>query len=315
MKKIQGVTTNRNGGRKLRTLLLLFASVICFDLFGQQEWGYSQYLFNLFDINGAYAGNHESVSTALRYRKQWVGFSGAPETQSFSLHTPIAGESSAAGLRIKHETIGARTTFHARVTGVYKLRLGPGKISFGISAGLLHQQFNINDLNIRDANDPYLGQDQWSSNTPTIDVALLYHDDRMYVGIESTGINRQKFGWMESSIARLYAQTMLVGGWMKKVGGDDLIHLSALAKVSEGQIYQAEANASFLWNNRIWIGGGYRLSYGIVVFSEWNITDQWRLGYSFDLAMNKLATYQDGSHELFLGFNFGAKPHSSIRYF
>lgn len=292
-------------------LILMFSQ----NTRGQQEWGYSQYLFNLFDVNGAYAGNHEAISTALRYRKQWIGFDGAPETQTFSIHTPLSGPSTAAGLRIKRENIGARSTLHTRLNGTYKFPLGDGRLGVGITVGLLHQSLNTGNLNVKDGNDPYLGQGNWTSNTPTVDFAVLYSSDKYYLGFESNGINRQSFKWTESSIARLYMQMMITGGVMKKVGSNDLIHFSALGKISEGQLYQAEASASFLLNNKVWIGAGYRIKYGVVMFTEWNINKQIRLGYSFDVPTGYLSMYESGSHEIFLGITFGNKKPSSIRYF
>lgn len=301
----------------LRCLAVAAMAVLLWHAEGQaqQEWGYSQYQFNLFDINGAYAGNHESASFALRYRKQWAGISGAPETQSLSIHTPVSGSTTAAGLRVRRETIGARTVFHARITGVFKVRMGDGKLGAAITAGLLHQDFNATDLNVKDENDPFLSQAIWRSNTPTVDFSLMYTSNRFYAGIESGNLNKDLFRWNESSFARLYTHLLATAGWMKKVSDNDLLQFSGLAKLSEGSVYQAEASISFLWNNQFWIGSGYRFKYGVVFFTEWNISDQWRLGYSFDLAVNQLSPYENGSHEIFLGFNLGKKHPPSIRYF
>jgi hypothetical protein len=54
---------------------------------GQQLPLYSQYLYNKFLINPAVAGSDGYTSFNLTAREQWIGFSGAPRTVSFSMQT------------------------------------------------------------------------------------------------------------------------------------------------------------------------------------------------------------------------------------
>ena len=59
------------------------------SLAGQQLPLYSQYLYNRFLINPAVAGSDGYSSLNLTAREQWVGYSGAPRTFSFSGQTRI----------------------------------------------------------------------------------------------------------------------------------------------------------------------------------------------------------------------------------
>ena len=293
--------------------LCMFSSVT--KCSAQQEWAYSQYLFNLFDINSAYAGNHNNLSFALRYRKQWTGFDGAPQTQSFSFHTPVVNASWASGVKLQHETIGARKQVRAKASFAHKWRVGSGKLSAALSGGVVRQEMLLSDLNIRDEYDPITQVGNWTGTSPVADVAVMYTSDKMYLGVESSGANRSRFNWNEQSHARLYYHVYTTGGWMKKVGARNLLQLSALAKFSEGNIYQAEADVSFLFQNILWLGAGYRPGYGAVCFVELNVSAQFRMGYAFDYATNSLKNYHRGSHEFFLGFNLGSSANPSIRYF
>ncbi len=58
--------------------------MICNLATGQQVPLYSQYLYNKFLINPAVAGSDGYTSFNLTAREQWVGYSGAPRTFSFS---------------------------------------------------------------------------------------------------------------------------------------------------------------------------------------------------------------------------------------
>ena len=69
------------------TTLLVF--IACFDVIAQQDPHYTQYMYNMNVINPAYAGSKESISLGVLYRKQWVNIEGAPQTLTFSGHSPI----------------------------------------------------------------------------------------------------------------------------------------------------------------------------------------------------------------------------------
>lgn len=302
---------------RLGISLLAFAFLIVHnqECRAQQEWAYSQYQFNLFDINSAYAGSHNDLSFALRYRRQWVGFDGAPETQSFSVHSPVFNPSWASGIKIQHETIGARKIARAKISVAHRWVAGNGRLSAALSAGVLRQEMNTDNLNIRDENDPLLSHANWRGTTPLADAAIIFTSDKIYLGVETQGANRSNFHWNEMSGARLYYHLYLTGGWMKKVGKKNILQFSGLVKFSEGSIYQAEADISYLFRDALWIGTGYRPGYGLVAFAQLAISPRWRLGYAFDYATGPLSRYQQGSHEIFLGFNVGRNRYRSIRYF
>ena len=58
---------------------------------------YSQYMFNEYLINSAYAGTYYFTPVIINHRNQWVGFGdSAPQTSSFSIHSSL-GKKSALG--------------------------------------------------------------------------------------------------------------------------------------------------------------------------------------------------------------------------
>jgi type IX secretion system PorP/SprF family membrane protein len=54
----------------------------------QQKAMFTQYMFNGLVINPAYSAVDESLNITALARQQWVGFKGAPNTQTFSVHSP-----------------------------------------------------------------------------------------------------------------------------------------------------------------------------------------------------------------------------------
>jgi hypothetical protein len=76
---------------RFRTLLLIscFAMGISLSSSAQQEWVFTQYSFNLYDVNAAAVGDGQQNSIALRARKQWTGIKGAPESIHASFQKPF----------------------------------------------------------------------------------------------------------------------------------------------------------------------------------------------------------------------------------
>jgi type IX secretion system PorP/SprF family membrane protein len=290
-------------------LLCLFNSVNA-----QQEWSYTQYLFNLYDINSAYAGNHNSGSFALRHRSQWIGMEGAPVSQQFSFHTPL-GEKIGVGVKMNNDRIGAREQQAIRVTGAWKLRLNEGTLSLGLAGGIIRHGLNSGKLTAFDENDIQLQQINNNVITPVADFSAFYHTRKFYVGFDCGRINRSRINHTESSLARLYFNSSVVAGWMKRIGQSNLIQLSGLLKYSEGKLWQAEFNLLYLHNNKYWLGGGYRILSGFQVFAAMNLTDHLRFGLSYDVAGKSMRGFHDGSAEAFLGYTMRSRSGKSVRYF
>jgi hypothetical protein len=93
-----------------------------------------------------------------------------------------------------------------------------------------------------------------------------------------------------------------------------------------------DLNAMLLIDNVFWIGGSFRtavpvwkkqLPSGLETVNaasaivEYYISERMRMGYAYDLNINKLAGTQSGSHEISIGILFPSKHYStaSPRYF
>lgn len=79
------------------------------DGFGQQDPQYTHYMYNTMSINPAYAGQRETLSILGLNRTQWVGIDGAPQTQSFSVHSPLRNRRIGLGLNFISDGLGPGT--------------------------------------------------------------------------------------------------------------------------------------------------------------------------------------------------------------
>ncbi len=76
-----------------RLVFISFFLLLGSITFGQQLPLFSQYLYNKFLLNPAVAGSDGYTSVSLTAREQWVGYSGAPRTFTFSWQTRMLKKS------------------------------------------------------------------------------------------------------------------------------------------------------------------------------------------------------------------------------
>ncbi len=314
MMKFIDISTNISNAI-IRSIVLIALILSQFESDAQQEWVYTQYLFNLYDINQAYAGNHRSASFSLRHRSQWLGMEGAPVTQHFSFHAPLMNEKIGVGLRVMNESIGARKQQSVSGSCAYKIHFGEKTLSVGMTGGMIRQAIDRPKLSAADQLDVQLQNISAAVLIPVVDASVFFNTKNFYTGLQSCRINRTLYNSDKGSLARLYYNLNLVAGYMKKIGSDNLVQLSTLVKYSEGKLWQAEWNLLYLMRNKIWFGGGYRLNSGCNLLGSINITTHFRMGFSYDFPINALRKTNDGSAEIFLGYNLKNRSGKSIRYF
>jgi type IX secretion system PorP/SprF family membrane protein len=301
----------------VRTLVLfiVLSLLLVISADAQQEWTHSQYQFNLFDANPAYAGSHQTLSMAVRHRSQWMGMTGAPSSDQFSMHAPLAGDHAAAGMRVVSDRIGARTQLTAKGTGVYKVRFQRSKLAFALTAGVVRQCVDVALLNAQDSEDALLLGLNQARAVPTVGASMLYTSSRLFVGLDASHLNRAGWNYAQDAGSRLYRHYSLVAGVILPVGEGHLIELSSLSKYAEGGQWQAEFNAQFLYRNRCWIGGGYRVKSGIQGLLAWMISDHLRAGLSYDYSVGQQFARPASSVEGFLGYTLQKRSAHSMRYF
>jgi type IX secretion system PorP/SprF family membrane protein len=88
----------------LLAFLLFIAGTI--SSVAQQKAMFTQYMFNGLMINPAYSSIDDAINITALARQQWVGFNGAPNTQTISVHSPVNQSGTSAGLLFMRDQIG-----------------------------------------------------------------------------------------------------------------------------------------------------------------------------------------------------------------
>jgi type IX secretion system PorP/SprF family membrane protein len=287
-------------------------SMLAFSLMGsaQQELQISQYMFNGLFLNPAYAGTHPYWSATVLHRSQWVNFPGAPKTNLLAVDGPIKDKNMGLGFMVTNDNIGLTKINDISAAYSYRIKLGKkdGQLSFGLRAGIRNQTFNVADLqNIPDPNDPLYINGNQSVWTPKFDFGVYYYKERGYLGLSIPNVLAVDSRKKDNTDAGLRRHYYLNGGYVWKLSNSVDFKPSFLVKYEPTAPVSVDLNAHFLFNQRLWVGVSYRHNAAFVGMVEFAITPNLRAGYAYDYTTTAIRTFQGGSHEIMLGYDFTQK--------
>jgi len=293
--------------RKL-VYILAFLAFLPFDTTAQLAPQFNQYYFNPILVNPAYAGTRGMLSMVGVHRSQWVGFEGAPSTQSFAIHSPTRRKNMGIGLQLMNDRIGPKSTVAVGGIYSYKIRMGRGRLGLGLRASIYNYTFDWSKIEYRESGGYALNDGRESYMTPSFDFGLFYNDKYNYVGMELSHLNQGRLGIEApnvniNSTARQNAQMIIVGGRAFKINRDLIFKPSILLRAAINQPAFIDLNASILMREKLWLGLSYRRGYGAVAMVEYNVNRSLRFGYSYDIAFTSLNTQNWGSQEIFIGYD------------
>lgn len=304
------------------------------SLFGQEYTGstsislgypvYSQYLQNGLLINPAYAGSRGALSTFMSYRMQWMGIPGAPVFQSFSLNTPTKTDKVGLGLMAQFMQFGFTKSQSIYASYAYRIRMGNGRLSFGLKGGFDRSNTNYTGLKTSTPDDPVFVEDVNPYFLPNVGAGLYYYNDKLFAGVAIPSFLSYKKNTSNGSVEAYhdfnnYDIVFSAGGLITfsqafKFKPSILVDYS-LDKTKG--LTQFDLNGNFILGNLIWIGGSWRTSEQVAVgILQIQLNPQLMAGFSYDYPVGRMNTYSKGSSEFILRYEFGYKVSAANpRYF
>ena len=306
---------------KIKLLCLMLSATLgsCFSFKAQSDALYSQYMFNQFTINPAYAGSRDALSGVLLYRTQWVGFEGAPNTVNLSAHSPFRGNNMALGVNVVLDEIGPTKSSAFQGTYAYHVQTRFGDLSFGLRGGFLSTRLEKGLLNFEESNDIHDDKITLQAIQPNFDFGTYFYNDFFYAGFSFSHLQGNSLVIQESSVTSLELNryfNFATGGAIE-LKNNLVFKPSIMLKYLPGMPLNYDINSSILLNKVLWIGGSYRSTKNIVFLLEYNVNDHLRMGYSYDFDLSPLRNTNSGSHEIFLGTDINIRkksPAVSPRY-
>lgn len=300
--------------KSLETYFILICSFISVCATAQQDPQYTQYMYNTMAINPAYAGSTGTVEATLLHRSQWVGISGAPVTQSFSIHSPLRNEKVGLGLSVVNDKIGPSNELYLDGNFSYSIPLGYEKrLAFGLKAGTRMLNIDWSKGRYYDNNDVLLNQNIDNQMKLAVGAGIYYYTDKWYVGLSVPSfIRNDYYDDVQESIDYDRMHYFLMGGYVFDLSPSLKFKPAFLVKAVSGAPISADVSANFMIQEKFVIGGAYRTDDSVSILAGFQISPSFYLGYAFDYTVSELNKYNDGSHEIILRYQF-VKNQSKIK--
>ncbi|HEY0668513.1 MAG TPA: type IX secretion system membrane protein PorP/SprF [Sphingobacteriaceae bacterium] len=294
--------------------LVFLCAIFCLSGFAQQKAMFTQYMFNGLAINPAYSAIDEALNVTALARQQWTGFKGAPNTQSFTVHTPIKESNSSAGLMFMRDQIGEVITENgAFLTFAQRVQLGETTyLAAGINAGISKYVANYSLISSSStAIDPVFADgDNMRGN---FGLGVMLFSEKFYAGVSSPFFFYRDLGSTTATRTAYKAHYMMQGGYLTDLSENVKFKPNVLLKYVNGAPLQIDVNANFLLKEVIWLGASWRSFDSFDAIAEIQLGPNIQVGYSYDFTTTDLAKVEGGSHEVMLNFRFPIKGRSFPR--
>ena len=280
----------------LISLMILSTTVT----YSQQVPQFSQNMFNKLANNPGSAGSGQAITTSVLHRSQWMGFDGAPLTQSISIDAPIQMLNGGMGLSIINDEIGPYNNLDLQVSYAYRTELGSGQLGVGSSFGISQGALDGQELNAAEEGDYVIPESQVSGSAMDFGAGAYYNTRDVYIGLSTLHITEPSIEKTDGSIINLSRHYFLLAGYYHEISPIVSLNPSIYLK-SDGSSSQLDINTNVLYNNRIWGGVSYRLDEGFVVLTGMNITEDLKFGLAYDIV---LIDQIPNTIEFMLGYKF-----------
>jgi len=308
------MTNIKNAKRMKIYLIAVFLLGILGSVSAQQDPMFTQYMHNPVTINPAYAGSRGTLNIVAMNRQQWVGIDGAPKTLALSVNSPFLSYNVGVGLSLLYDELGPVKQTGIYVDYAYHLKVtNRTKLSFGLKGGV-----NIFDINLL----PLIGSEgddhvaMYGARTlyhPNFGFGTYLYSDRFYLGFSIPKLLQNNLSDDKNTlINKEERHFFLASGVVLDVTENIKFKPSTTVRIVNGAPVSVELSAAVLLHDRLWLGGMFRFGDAAGAMVKFDLTNQLSVGYSFDYTLSELRPFNQGTHEVFISYDFARRNRKTM---
>ncbi len=290
----------------LQGLILLLLLGVSKQSYSQQDPVYTQYLNNMLSVQPAYAGSSGFLNVTGISRAQWIGFAGAPNTNTLTIQGPLRRYNVGLGISIVNDKWGPIRQNGLYVDYAFRVQLTPDQyLSFGIKGGFNLYQAWLTDLIINDPTDPVYSNDINLKMLPNVGVGIMWHSDRFFLGASSPKILKNQVQSQQNEyVYREVLHFYGMGGYVFFLNDVFKLKPTILFRWAERTPSYMDFSGTLIINDRVWVGATYRMENSYALIFQFNVNNQLKFGYSYDLTTFHPTQVNSGTHEFMISYDF-----------
>jgi type IX secretion system PorP/SprF family membrane protein len=285
-------------------------SGLSIEVFAQQGIQYTQYMYDGSLINPAYAGAEDALSISLLHRDQWSGIEGAPQSQTFSVHSPFINPKVGTGIFIHRETIGVHQNIQIATNLAYHLPLGNQRFfSFGLKAGMLNVRSDYQSLQ-NGTSDPSVNDEIFSGTDLNVGFGFYYRSKNFEAGYSIPSILNKPVNMSRSdnlSLDPMNLNHLLFTQYNIAAGTNFTLSPGFLLKYFNGTPLSYDLNFLTTYKEVVTAGVSYRKQESVDFLIRFNLSSQFQVAYAYDYPIGNVSRFGQASNEIMLRYIFKFK--------
>jgi type IX secretion system PorP/SprF family membrane protein len=275
-------------------------------------------MYNTISINPAYAGSRDGFSITALNRNQWAGVSGAPNTQTLSVHSPLTNDKVGLGLSVINDKTGYENYTYAYGDFAYRLDFNNNiSLAMGLKAGMSY--YNLDEELFNDQqvlNDPFF-EDQFNKWTPNFGIGFYLSAQNWYIGASAPKLINNNNHEYNEFLAMEQIHYYLTGGYVFDLNENLKFRPTSLLKMTSGAPLSVDFSGTMIFNEKFYLGAIWRIDDALGAFLDVELFDGFRAGYAYEYSISDIRPYTSGSHEILLiyEFRFQKTRYKSPRFF
>lgn len=260
----------------------------------------SNYHLTWTTLNPAFSGFRDAISLSTLYRSGLYGGVG-PQDMQVNVHSPVGNSKVALGGVVAYNTTPPDQGLYSLMTTyAYRLYLGTGRLSFGLSAGMYGVSSNMSGIQVRDPDDPSFPDEAYSRWFPNFGAGVLYYTDKYFVGVSVPELMAIPDNDQKLTVNSEDYRVIMSGAYLFDFSRAFRLKPAIIVDYSKAvSSFKASMNVG-LMDSRFFIGGAYdHPNYAIALLNV-QINSQWLVGYAYTMGMGEVQKAMGGSHEIVL---------------
>jgi len=299
----------------LYRLLLLFVLLSATSqLHAQQQFTYTQFIDNLTPMNPAWSLTQDAGAVHFLGRKQWLNIEGAPSTYMANGYVPVKEINASYGFTALQDKVAIENLTEVNLFVAKAVQLSDELfLSTAINGGFRRYNAQYSQL---DPGDPTLVNSDIRENRGNIGASvLLFVPGKFYAGVSLPRIGFQNLGEGSAAISRNFKNFYFFNlGGTFEMTDEFKIESAAVVAYTANVPLQADLSGKIWVQDAIGFGANYRSNNEMAVMTSYK-TAAFNIGYSYQFMFSgtRIAGFNNSTHEITLGINFGTTGTHDLR--
>jgi type IX secretion system PorP/SprF family membrane protein len=291
---------------------------VCSAAYGQQDAQYTQFMFNKLSLNPGYVVATDYACVSCLHRSQWVGFEGAPTSQSANFRMPLRNRNVGLGLSLNSDKLGPTSSFDASLIYGYRIDFEKGSLGVGLKGTIRNHKIDWDKAETLESGDGVTGANVTAENNFNAGLGLYYYAPKYYVGISVPRLINNDISQIDSPVAttndfsKEEFHAFLMAGVLFDMNDNIKLKPALLFKYSKNAPLDLDLNVNVIFFEKLWTGITYRfggfdegdLGESIDFILQYQISNPIKIGVAYDYTLSKVRNYNSGTYELMLEYCF-----------